>query len=380
MINYKPYYLDEIKNNLKNIFPIPADYAFREEKYAHDILNRIRENESSFAELPIFDLNYAYQLSAVCSDEEFVLLKKVFSERLTTFLFDVGWIYFQLHPDNERSALLFSIACEWMKINKRELFDNSYIGIAGLPLENIYMRSFEIIRIEKLTIEDFCEKFSIMTDTLFYKHLQLTYFANCEKDELLSNELLISGLIADSDPAFLRPVIRNYTAKISHDEMSQLISDTIVYRLVNEPVDETLGLSPNMLQRVRRLRFSSVLEGCVNRKSEKLDFYNSIAGMIKNVELLNASFFVIDFGKYKVLDSSDWSEYAYAYIPQVFTPLYEAWKKADYPEDYWPAMQETEISTAHDIILGLNKSNVIRLYFKDFDKLYSKDLLTITRY
>jgi len=375
-----PYYLQQLNEELKTKFPLPSDYAYRQEDSALTILDEIRRNGGSFAEISVSDLHYAYQLTKFCTEEEFTELKKVFTLRMTSYLFEIGWIYFQVHCDQERAVALFSASCQWMAKNKKETFQKTYIGQVGLPLETIYARSMELLRIHKLTIGEFCEQYSILTDTLFFRQLQITFLAGCEKEELVKNEALFCELILSSDIDFLRPAIKNYTAKFSYQEMPQLISDAITFRLSAESANETLGLSPNMLQHIRSLRFSSLLEGCVNKSGEKLSFYNSVAGMMKHVELLNASFFAIDFGIYVVLDSGDWPDYAFAYIPQIYKPLFEAWKSNGYPEAYWPAMQETEIADAREMILGLKKKNVVRLGFSEFDRLYSKDLLTIIRY
>ncbi|NLN82217.1 MAG: hypothetical protein GX136_06725, partial [Clostridiales bacterium] len=49
-------------------------------------------------------------------------------------------------------------------------------------------------------------------------------------------------------------------------------------------------------------------------------------------------------------------------------------------EDYWPAVGEPFIASAREVVLGIKKPQAIRLEFADFDVLYTKDLLSFSRY
>jgi hypothetical protein len=377
---YQPQFLLQIKEDLKKRFPSPQDYAFTEEDILFDIMDGLRERNGSFFELSATELKYSYQLSKICTEEEYVELQKVFKERITSELFDIGWLYCQVNPNNSRAVALFSEVCRWMKQHKTKVYDVSLIGRLGLPWNEIYIRSVEIMRIGKFPVEEFCTRFDVLPNTLFVKQLQLTYLSMCEKDELVKNESLLANLITDANIEFLRPAIKNYTAKIPYDDIPQLVGDAISYRISSENADETLGLSPNLLQRIRRLRFSTILEDNINQNSQKNAVYHSIAGMIRNVELLTGSFFAVYFRNYIVLESSEWKNHAYAYLPNIYNALFETWKEKNYPENYWPGMNEDEISDARNVVLGLKKSGVIKLSFTDFDILYTKDLLTVARY
>ncbi len=105
-----------------------------------------------------------------------------------------------------------------------------------------------------------------------------------------------------------------------------------------------------------------------------------IAGKIKGLTTLQNGFFAINFGNYIVVDCASWFNDAYAYDPKIYDQLFETWTNKNYPNDYWPAMDAEGIADAHDQILGIVKAGVIKLSFLTFDILYTKDLLTITRY
>lgn len=377
---YHPQFLLQVKEDLKNRFPSPMDYAFADDERVFDIITAIRDGKLSFLTLTGTEFKMLYQMTKFCSEEEYGTLLSVLRQRMTSDLFDIGWLYCQNNPNNIRAISLFSEVCLWMKSNKPKQYDATLIGRLGLPWDDIYVRSVEVMRIGKYSIEEFCRRFDVLTGTLFVKQLQLSYLSLCEKDELVKNEAVIASLILESKIDFLRPAIKNYTAKIHYDEIPQTVSDAISYRLSAENPDETLGLSPNLLLRVRRLRFSSILEDNVNQNSPKPAVYHSIAGVIRNVELLTGSIFTVTFRNYIVVDSSEWKTHAYAYIPSLYHSLYEAWKEKNFPENYWPGIEEPEIPDARAIVLGLKKAGVIKLGFTDFDVLYTKDLLTVARY
>ena len=379
MLDFVPVQLNEIKLQLEVDFPMPYDFALKKEDSAVEIIDRIRSG-TDFLDLSTTDFNYVFQLTNLCTEEEFDQLKMNFPYRITSNLFDIGWIYCQYNPDNKRAVDLFTIVCAWMKENKRDDFNDTLIGHTDLPWEDIFIRSVEIMRIQNLSVDDFCRKFHVFPDTTFYQHLNIVYLSRCDKDELLKNEALLAQLISTSKLEYLRPTLKNYTAQVHYDEMSQLISDAISHRLSQERGDESIGLSPTMLQRIRQQRFHSVLEDCTISNQSKLNVYNAIAGRIKNVELLTGGYYAIDFGAYIVVDSVDWSSHAYAYVPLVYSELLGEWQNADYPDHYWPAISEEFISKARDVVLGIKKPDVIKLGFTDFDILYTNDLLAFSRY
>lgn len=380
MIDFIPRQLNRVKDQLLSRFPLPSDYALAEKTVVFDMLERVRGGNGSFLELSVTEWHYVYQLADVCSEPEYAALETMFASRMTKILFDIGWIYCQWHPNHHRAIALFLEACRWMQTHYPEAFDVTLMGRVGISWEDIYTRAVEIMRIDKLSMEEFCRSYHIDTKTPFYEGLQLTYLSECSREVLLEQEQLLGQLISTADIELLRPLIRNYVAKIPYEEMPQLINDAISYRLAKEDSQETLGLSPLMLQRIRSLRFSGILESCVNPHSEKLTLYNQVAGMIRSVELLTASYYVMDFGSYMVLDNSDWKSHAYAYLPNVFEDLMEQWKAKQYAEDFWPGFSKSDIISAREVVLGLKKANVIHLGFEAFDKLYTKDILSITRY
>lgn len=380
MLSFEPKLLNEIKQQLIADFPLPQDYALKEESFALEIIGRIRNGGISFLELPASDFNYIFQLANLCTQAEYEQLSGILPYRITSNLYDIGWVFCQYNPNNKHATEIFSVICRWMKQNRREDYNKTLVGRTDLPWGDIYIRSVEIMRIKKLTIEQFCKKFDIIPDTVFYQQLNMVYLSRCEKEELLASEALLAQLISTSELEFLRPTIKNYTAQVHYDEMSQLINDAISYRLSRENSDESIGLSPNMLQRIRQQRFNSVLSECTGRSLSKQNVYNSIAGRIKNIELLTGGFYSIDFGLYIVVDNIDWKDEAFAYAPATYGQLLDEWKEAGYPDHFWPAMDGNLIATARDVIFGMKKAAVIKLGFADFDILYTKDLLSFSRY
>ena len=379
MLNFVPVALNEIKQQLEQNFPMPSDFALKDESSAYEIIERVRAG-ASFLEIPASDFSLVFQLAGLCTDAEFEQLKRDFENRITSSLFDIGWVFCQYNPDNRRAVELFTSVCLWMKANRRKEFIKTLIGHTDLPWEDVFIHAVEIMRIKKLSIEEFCEKYDIIPGTPFHQRLNIVYLSRCDKDELILNEPLLAQLITTSSLEYLRPTIKNYTAQVHYDEMSQIIRDSLVYRLAQEGDDESIGISPNMLQRIRQQRFLTALEGCTTKKCAKHNIYNSIAGKIKNVELLTGGFFSIDFGIYIVLDNNDWEDYSYAYLPSTFNELLDGWRDLGYPEDYWPAVGEPFIASAREVVLGIKKPQAIRLEFADFDVLYTKDLLSFSRY
>lgn len=372
--------LDKMKEELRSRFPMPREFAMTDKGIAQKILDRMKAETTAFSELSITDLSFAYQLAGACDKREYAALKTAFRARMTQMLFDIGWIFFQWNPDDEAARPLFSIACEWMEANKPDEFKESILGLAENDLHNIYEVSSEHMLKEELNINDFCQKYRLDLHSPFYENLRYAYVCICEKDELLENAELIVSLLASAEVDKLKPLLRNYVAKVQYEEMPLNINDAIFDRLVKEGGTETLGLSQSVLQQIRSLRFVAILKECVNGKTEKLDFYSSVAAHIRQVELLPQSYFSIDFGHYVVMDNTNWNDKAYAYTPQIFARLLDGWKAVDVPDNYWPAMNEDEITTARELVLNLKKANVVELGFESFDRLYSKDVLSISRY
>lgn len=380
MLSFKPVALNQLNEQLRAQFPMPEDYALKEDSYAFDILKNLRQSKLPLFSLSPSELNYVYQISRLCTEEEFSELLEVFSHRITSILFYIGWIYCQIYPNDIRAISLFTLACHWMQKNRIKEYSQTLIGRTGLPWSDIYLHIIEIMHTEKLKPEEFCERYQLIPNTTFCEQLRLAYFSRCEKDELLGNEAIFAQMIMKSNLDFLRPALKNYTAKINYEEMSSLINDAISYRLANESSDASIGLSPNMLQRIRQQRFSTILEECLRHSPIKLAAYTGLAGRIRSINLLNNGFFSIDFGNYIVVESMEWPLHAYAYTPQVYAKLLENWEKKQYAPDFWPAMDEAEITTAHDVVLNLNKSAVISLNFDQFEQLYTRDLLSSSRY
>lgn len=379
MFVFQPKHLAAVAEQVREWYPLPQEIAFRPEKKAADILQRMREGGGSFFELTAGEFLYVYQLASFCTGEELSQLQLAVSKRMSSSLFETGWIYGQLHANDQAAVSLFVLACNWMRRNQEEKFGATLVGRTGLPWEDIYRRAVDLLRIEKLPLADFCEKYHILPDTVFCRQFYLTYLARCDKSELLEQTVLLAELIAAAQVDFLRPALKNYTANITYDEMPPLVADAISARLAEERDDEAIGLSPAMLQRLRTKRFGSILENLAGQNLPKLQTYQSVVGNIKQVRPLPGDFFAIDFGTYIVLDSARWYQQAFAYLPARFEQLFHTWEEEGHPADYWPAAGEAEIPGAHDVVLGLAKAGCVRLLFAGFDLLYTKDLLTGNR-
>lgn len=373
-------FIEKKKEELQSRFPLPREFALAEPETVQAILERMRQENTSFLELSVTEFNYAYQMAELCNMREYAALKNACRARMTQMLFDIGWIYCQQRPDSQLVVSLFLIACEWMKANKPALYDRTLIALSGDSWTDIYEKALTLLRTESLSMEEFCRKYGVDLYTPFYDNLQLFYLCGCEKDVLLEYEQLIASLIDSASLDRLRPLVRNFVSQVPYNEMPQRINDAIFDRLVREGGDESLGLTPLMLEQIRSLHFVGILEGFVNSGAGKMQLYSCMAGMIRQVELLPGSFCRIDIGNYVVLDNSEWVSHAYAYPPPMFERLMEGWQSENYPQDYWPGMKPTEIVSAHDVILGLQKSNVIQLGFESFDRLYTRDFLCVTRY
>jgi len=380
VLTFVPKALDELKEKLQAQFLFPIDYALKDDSFALNIMEQMRYSDGLFSDLSLSDFNYVYQIAKLCTKEEFNSLKKAFAYRVTANLFYIGWVYCQINADDKRAVTLFSTTCEWMQTNKKEEYEKTIIGRVGLPWDELFIRCSDIMRIEKLSIEGFCEKYDIIANSLFCQRLHLVYISRCEREELLKYETEFAQLISIAKVEYLRPAIKNYISKIEYEEMSELVNDALSYRLSVEKNDESFGLSPNVLQAISQKRFTEVLEDYTNNNKQKVDLYSSIAGKIKTIEPLNNGFFAINFGNYIVVDCNEWANHAYAYTSQIYKQILESWVNKNYPNNYWPAMDEDDIVNAHDQILGINKASVIKLSFSTFDILYTKDLLTITRY
>lgn len=380
MLSFEPKGLNEIKEQLLTQFPMPEDFALKDESYAFDLIAKLRSSEVYFSELSPTDLNYVYHLAKFCDEEEFKKLAAVFKKRATSALFNIGWTYCQINANEQKAIELFSVSCKWMREKKEEEYEKTLIGRTGLPWSEIYSRSVDIIKIDKLSIDEFCKKYNLMRNTLFYQQLYLIYLSKCEKEELYQNEANLAELITSSKIEFIRPALKNYTAKINYDEMSSLINDAISFRLSKESGDESLGLSPSMLIRIRQQRFNSILEGCCGGNTLKCGIYISVAGKIRNVELLTNGFFSINFGAWNVVDNVEWKDHAYAYLPQLYKRFVDDWTAEGFVADFWPGMDEKDIITAYDVFMGNKKGGVVKLKFNDFDLLYTKDLLSNARY
>ncbi|MDR1629268.1 MAG: hypothetical protein LBS36_03515 [Oscillospiraceae bacterium] len=373
-------FIEKKKEELQSRFPLPREFALADKEIANGILERVRRENTTFLELSVTELNYAYQMAELCNMREYASLKNAFRGRMTQMLFEIGWIYCQQHPENQLVISLFLLACEWIKLNKPVFYEKTLIALAGESWVDIYQKATELMQAESLSMEDFCRKYGVDLYTPFYDRLQLLYLCGCDKEVLLAHEQVIASLVESAELERLRPLVRNFVAKVTYTEMPQRINDAIFDRLVREGGDETLGLSQLLLEQIRSQHYVGILESFVNPDAGKMQLYACMAGMIRQVELLPDSFCRIDIGNYVVLDNSEWVAHAYAYPPAMFERLMEGWKSENYPPDYWPGMKATEIVSAHDVILGLQKSNVIQLGFESFDRLYARDFLCVTRY
>lgn len=380
LVAFEPKNLNNLMNELIYEFPSPMELAYKEETDAQVILDSVRKEEKTFSKLSANEFNLIYQIAKLCTYDELNILKNIFKIRMTSTLFHTGWLYTQLNANDKGVVSLFEIACKWMKENRPYDFSLTLIGKTGLPWEEIYKKAENMLHKDKLSVDEFCQRYNILSNSIFYRQLKLLYFSTCGKNELRQNEAQIAQLIATASNEFLRPALINYSTLISYDEMSLLFKEAIIKRLSTEKNDDFIGLSPNIIAQIRKHRYGTILDQCTNNNTAKLSVYKSIAGKINNIEYFPNGIYTIDFGSYIIVDNQDWQTSAFAYPPKIFSSLMDDWKSKQYQNDYWPAFQETELITARDVILGLNKGSVIKIEFNEFDILYTRDLLTNTRY
>ena len=380
MLTFEPKSLNNLMKELVNEFPLPMDLALKDDSEAQIILDNIRKNKNSLTKLTVNEFNLVYQIATLCTQDEFIILKNNFANRMTSLLFYIGWPYCQINANDKRAISLFSIACTWMKEIKPYEYNKTLIGKTGIPWDEIYQKAIKMMHAENLTIDEFCKNYNILNNSLFYGHLKLIYFATCGKDELRQNEAQLAHLITTASSEFLRPALINYSSKINYDEMSLLFKEAIIKRLSTEKSDNFIGLSPTLIAQIRQQRYGVMLGQCTNNNATKLNVYKSISSKINNIEFFPNGFFSLDFGSYVVVDNSEWQTSAYAYLPKIYTKMLEDWVSKQYADNFWPAMREPDLITARDLILGLNKGGVIKIEFNDFDILYTKDLLTNARY
>lgn len=379
MISFKPTHILSLEAELKNRFPLPRDFALRDADSAQVVLHRIRSGPGDFQTMSISDFQFVFQISTLCSDDEYTRLLSAFRKRVTPQLFETGWLFYQLNSNNTRATGLFTAACEWMRQNHPLIYNKTLPGRAGLPWSQLYLHAVDILNGERLSFDDFCKIFDILTNTLFYSQLLLTYLSRCQKEQLKKNEEALSALILTSKLEFLRPALENYTAKFTFDEISPVILESIAGRLHKEPDNVSLGLSPAMLQRIRQRQFDDILEEYTLHNDAKLNVYRFVVGKLKKIHTLDSGFFSLDFGSYIVLDNRDWKGHAYVYSSTLYTQFLDEWIRRGEPEDYWPGIDTQEIINARDAILGLHKSGVIKISFNGFDMLYARDILSNPR-
>ncbi len=370
-----PTHLDEMKIEVAKKFPTPLEYALTGDTAAYDVISRIRSGQSTFNELSFAELNYSYHMAKLCDVDEFNELQAAFSRRVTAAIYYTGWDYCQINTDNDKAITLFVIAYEMVRKSRPDIVNKSLAGRAGMPWSEIFHRSAEIMHIEKLKPDQFCAKYEIIPNTVFYQRLMLTYLSKCEKDVLIENEMLLIKLITASGIEFLKIAIKNYTTRISYEEMSQDFIDALLVRLASEGSDNTLDISPNILQMMRLQRFNSVIEDLTGNNKKKIEIYSKASGKIRNIEPLSKGVFAIDFGSYMVVDCTDWKDIAFAYKPETYRKMRDRWVIEKYPEEFWPGVGKEDIAAVRDVLLRVTKSDVIKLGFSEFDMLYTKDFL-----
>ena len=375
MIKFEPKRLNDVNEKLKDKFPVPKDFALKDEAEAQDILDGLRNKSESFYEMPSSDFNLCYQMSGLCTEDEFFDLKRAFRNRMSTFLFDIGWIYFQKNANEKRAVELFSFACEWQESKKPDNFKETLIGKIGTETDNIYTKTIEYMRNEGLSFEDIVRKFDIVPDFIFLQQLYLTYFVNCGKEEFAKYEGKLTEFILNADLQYLRPAVHNYTKQLTWEEMPQSIKESMLQRLSEEKTGETLGIYSEILKYIRQEQFKKIIEDLTNKSPHKFKVYNDVIKKIEKTKTLGNGFFSIVTKKYCVIDNINWDDYAYAYAPELYKELVKEWENAEYSDDFWPCIDENEIPNAKDIVLGTETSDAIKLIFNSFDGLYARDLL-----
>ena len=376
MTKFIPKRILEIKDQLTVLFPLPEDYAIRDNEAALQVLEIIRlSGIDGFRTISDTELNWIYHISLLCSDTEFEALKHVFANRATLYSFKIGWIFFQNHPNEQRVKEIFTIACNWMKTHKPEEYKRTLPGRTGLPIDDIYMHSLDIIRAEKTNMKDFSKKHNVIFDSIFSRQLLLVYLARCDKTELAKYQDILVMLIATSDIVFLRPTLQNITFKFNFDELPPPIVEAIINRLHEATVDDNIGISPQTLLRMRKIRFGNILKNFYSESSPKQNVFNLLSCFVKGIEVLSKNFIAIDVGTYIVVDSKQWDNFCYAYQPAVYAQAESNFREQNSSEEFWLSIDKAKFPSAHDVILDIAHSSIVLLEFSSFNMLFSRDLL-----
>ena len=378
MSSFEPRHLNRVMESIYTRFKLPREAALSDNAAASQILSDVREGVMTFGELTFSDMDQAYHLASLCSDDEYVDFRRAFTERAASRHFRAGWIYCQINAGDRNATALFEAVYEKLKAKRPSppVLEGTLAARTGMPWNLIYERAVEIMRIDKLSLDALCDKYDILPNTPFYSNLMLVYLSKCGRDELKGNEGLLGELIAASELEFLRPAVRNYTSQVAYEEMSGDIINIILARLSAERGENPLGISPKTLQIMRQRRYKEVLDELTSGNREKADFYSKISGNIRKVEFLDKGFFAVDFGSYAVIDNPDWKDRAYAFKKEYFTEIFRKWEETGRPENFWPPAGEGGIQYARDAVLGLSDADIVRIGFTGFDSLYARDLLS----
>ncbi|OJU15904.1 MAG: hypothetical protein BGN88_05320 [Clostridiales bacterium 43-6] len=375
MLQFTPKHILSVKEQISTLFPLPEDYATRDNSQAVRVLDVLRlSGIDSFKTISDSELNWIYHLSLLCDEQEFQALKSVYMRRVTQYSYTVGWMFYQLHPNEQRVKEIFTIACNWMNANKPEEYSKTLPYRTGLPLDDIYIRAIDIIKAEKRPFREFAEKHRIMFDSIFSNQLLLVYLSRCDKTEITKYEKLLIKLMDNSAIEFLRPALQNVTYKLKFEEMSPTVVDAIILRLTNSK-EENIGISPQMLQRMKKIRYSGILEEFYPPDSQKKNIFGKLSYYIKEIERLTDDCIAIDLGTYCVVDAKNWQDYCFALQPATYAERRNSFLEQDRDESVWLNMEKERVPTAHDVILDLAHSSVIMLEFSSFNMLFSRDLL-----
>lgn len=370
MLEFEPRQLKALAEMMQLQIPLAQDYALRPQQEGQNALEALRGENIPFSAMAQWQLQVCYQMADACTPEEFTALRQTVMERANAELFTIGWQYCQLH-ESPRAVVLFSAACAWMARHQSEEYSKTLVGITGLPWEDIFFRSAEMLQAQKISLEEFCQKYEIITGSPFYNNLALSYIARCDTAELQQCGLPLEQLIKNSSAPFVRSALANYLNRVNEEDIPDTMAEAILQR-VSEGDDS--GLSPRTLQRLREKRFSGLLSELTGNQS-KQDLYTSLSGLARHAQRLENGVFSIDFGRFTVVDNPSW-EHAYAYSPAVYRELYTAWEQNDYNPAFWPGVPAEELTPARDYMLSARRGRAIMLEFSGFDALYARDLLT----
>lgn len=378
LLNFEPKNLEDVNAAIKKMEPDIMEIVLRPTEDAQEILDDIAAKAWDMSSLSMQELNLAYHMADLCDAKRKRQLMAVFGERVNELMFDIGWLYCQIHPNNMQAAELFEIACMWLGSKNPERYENHIMGVLNTEWKNIYTAVIEQMQKEELSLAKFAQKYGILTDSLFFKQLQCMILTSADANALAASQELLAELISRSDvPArIIKPLVESYIEKISVEKIPKKMLEVLMERVAAEGSDDSIGVPKTVIDAWRKEKFSVALEAVVNYDDAKREIYRDLIDRLRDIKQYEAEQIVmLDFGNYCVIDSPNWASTAYAYNHRSYEKVMGDWESGGRKPGFWPGVPDDQVASARDVQLGIKPGKIIELKFGGFDGLYTEELL-----